>query len=82
MLPQAPTSDTTGWFARDAETKPPRDRTSQRSDIGWPGEWAPGRYVFRLATPTGAYVRYLGLEIGQLPGELEGSPTPSPSPSP
>jgi hypothetical protein len=35
--------------------------------------WAPGRYVIRLAGPSGGYERYLGLEVG-LP-----EPTPEPS---
>jgi hypothetical protein len=41
-------------------------------------EWAPGRYVIRLATPSGGYARYLGLRVG-LP---EPNPEPSAAPSP
>jgi hypothetical protein len=31
--------------------------------VGRRPAWAPGRYVIRLATPSGSYVRYLGLEV-------------------
>jgi hypothetical protein len=31
--------------------------------VGRRPAWSPGRYVIRLATPSGSYVRYLGLEI-------------------
>jgi hypothetical protein len=48
--------------------------------------WPAGRYVIRLATPTGSYVRYLGLEVG-VPARAEPSPgdeppTPGGAPSP
>jgi hypothetical protein len=42
-------------------------------------EWTPGRYVIRLGTRTGAYVRYLGLEIGPSPVRVPPSSTPVPS---
>jgi hypothetical protein len=41
--------------------------------------WAPGRYVIRLAAPSGGYARYMGLEVG-LP-EPEPTVTPGPEPS-
>ena len=46
--------------------------------------WAPGRYVIRLAAPSGGYERYLGIQVG-LPGPgptLEPNPEPEPEPTP
>jgi hypothetical protein len=43
---------------------------------GEPAQWAPGRYVIRLAVPSGRYARYLGLEVG-----LPVAPSPTPEPS-
>ena len=40
--------------------------------------WAPGRYVIRLAAPSGGYERYLGMQVG-LP---EPKPEPSAAPEP
>ena len=40
--------------------------------------WTPGRYVVRLATPSGSYVRYLGLDVGT----PEATAVPSPGSSP
>jgi hypothetical protein len=40
--------------------------------------WAPGRYVIRLAAPSGAYERYLGLQVG--PPEPRPAPSAVPSP--
>lgn len=40
--------------------------------------WAPGRYVIRLAAPSGGYERYLGIQVG-LP-EPDPSATPEPEP--
>jgi hypothetical protein len=43
--------------------------------------WAPGRYVIRLAAPSGGYERYLGLEVG-LPGTTpSAAPEAEPKPS-
>jgi hypothetical protein len=42
--------------------------------------WQPGRYVIRLATPSGSYVRYLGLDVGRPARSPE--PTPGPGGSP
>jgi hypothetical protein len=45
--------------------------------------WAPGTYVIRFATPTGAYIRYMGFEIEPAPeDEPSGRPSSSPEPSP
>jgi hypothetical protein len=49
-----------------------------RSDGTRPA-WPDGRYVIRLATPTGAYERYLGLDLGAV--RRTPAPTRSPSPS-
>jgi hypothetical protein len=43
---------------------------------GRPALWSPGRYVIRLAVPSGRYARYLGLEVG-----LPEPPSPTPEPS-
>ena len=61
----------------------------QEQTVGRETPWTAGRYVIRLATPTGSYARYLGLEIvltgpGRSPSPEPGtsaSPSPSPSPS-
>jgi hypothetical protein len=42
-----------------------------------PAFWPPGRYVFELATPTGSWQRWLGLELREA-----GSPVATPAASP
>jgi hypothetical protein len=61
--------------ARDAlgELWLPREQAGGRRPL-----WAPGRYVIRLAAPSGGYERYLGMQVG-LP---EPGPEPSTSPEP
>jgi hypothetical protein len=49
--------------------------------------WAPGRYVIRLAAPTGGYEQYLGLRVGlpepkPEPSRASASVAPSAPPSP
>lgn len=59
------------------------------ADDGRPARWPDGRYVIRLATPDGGFVRYLGLEVGVVdrvaapsPGAASGRPDGSPAPGP
>jgi hypothetical protein len=49
----------------------------QKPSEGRRPPWAPGRYVIRLAAPSGGYERYLGLQVGR-PEPPE--PTAAPSP--
>jgi hypothetical protein len=44
-----------------------------------PPRWPDGRYVIRLATPSGDYVRYLGLDVGVV--QRVATPSPGASPS-
>jgi hypothetical protein len=54
--------------------------------VGRRPPWTPGRYVVRLATPSGSYTRYLGLEVGVAdppsPEVPSATPTPSASSAP
>jgi hypothetical protein len=45
------------------------------------GAWPPGRYVIELSTPTGAYHRWLGIEIEDLARRQSPSPSPPASPA-
>lgn len=42
--------------------------------------WAPGRYVIRLAAPSGGYERYLGMQVGLPEPEPTLEPNPEPEP--
>jgi hypothetical protein len=44
--------------------------------------WSAGRYVIRLGTPNGSWVRYIGLEVEAPAGSVGASPVPSPSVTP
>ena len=44
--------------------------------------WPAGRYVIRLATPSGGYERYLGLDVGVPVRASAAAPTPVPAVSP
>jgi hypothetical protein len=46
-----------------------------------PPSWAPGRYIIRLAVPSGGYERYMGLAVGLPERSPEPSATPAPAPS-
>ena len=50
----------------------PQEQTGGRRPL-----WAPGRYVIRLATPSGGYERYLGLQVGLREPRPEPTATPS-----
>jgi hypothetical protein len=60
--------------ARDAlgELWLPREQAGGRRPL-----WAPGRYVIRLATPSGGYERFLGLRVGLREPKPQPSATPS-----
>jgi hypothetical protein len=44
--------------------------------------WAPGRYVIRLAAPSGGYERYLGMQVGLPEPEPTLAPSRVPEPEP
>lgn len=64
--------------ARDAlgELWLPREEAGGRRPL-----WAPGRYVIRLAAPSGGYERFLGMQVGLVEPMPEPSVEPMPEPS-
>jgi hypothetical protein len=46
------------------------------------GSWLPGRYVIEVASPSGSFHRWLGLEIEDIARLRGASPSPGPSASP
>ena len=65
--------------ARDAfgELWLPQEQAGGRRPL-----WTPGRYVIRLAAPSGGYERYLGMQVGLPEPVPEPSATPEPVPEP